>query len=397
MADGPIAGSPGTEAVRAPYRLVVWGTGGMGRVAVSTVAMRRDFEIVGARVYSADKDGIDVGVLAGLAPVGVRATPDPDAALDVDADCVLHLARDFGRYDSVDELVAILRAGRNVITVHPFQFDHAMDAMSCPPDTMSRIAVACQEGASTFHSTGIHPEMVAARLVGTLTGLSTNITSIKFSENWDVRDRDAKTLSVMGYGRDPAELEAASAGIAKFTDNYCLQSLYGLSRLLGVEPARIESEHEYAPAPVDLSFRDMQIAAGSVARITRRSLGFRDHHDGEAFIVAEVNWMVGRDEMVPAGMPSEHHYFAVVEGTPSLSLGLGIKASMARDQRLMDPTDPTSDPGYWATIATVLQAVPRVCDASPGILGPIVPDLHWVPDFRELSAASPLNCVAVPL
>src|SRR5271170_4628681 len=58
MADGPIAGSPGNEAVRAPYRLVVWGTGGMGRVAISTVAMRRDFEIIGARVYSADKDGI---------------------------------------------------------------------------------------------------------------------------------------------------------------------------------------------------------------------------------------------------------------------------------------------------------------------------------------------------
>jgi hypothetical protein len=73
--------------------------------------------------------------------------------------------------------------------------------------------------------------------------------------------------------------------------------------MLGVEPVRIEFEHEYAPAPVDLSFRDMQIPAGSVARITRRSLGFRDRHDGEAFIVAEVNWMVGREEMLLAGMP----------------------------------------------------------------------------------------------
>jgi hypothetical protein len=91
------------------------------------------------------------------------------------------------------------------------------------------------------------------------------------------------------------------------------------------------------------------------------------------------------------------HYFAVVEGTPSLSLGLGIKASMARDQRLMDPSDPSSDPGYWATIATVLQAVPQVCDADPGILGPVAPDLHWVPDFRELSDASPVSRAAVPL
>jgi hypothetical protein len=54
----PIACHPGAEAVRDPYRLVVWGTGGMGRVAVSTVATRPDFEIVGAdntpsRVFTA--------------------------------------------------------------------------------------------------------------------------------------------------------------------------------------------------------------------------------------------------------------------------------------------------------------------------------------------------------
>ena len=69
------------------------------------------------------------------------------------------------------------------------------------------------------------------RLVGTLTGLSTDITAIKVSENWEVRDRDARTLSVLGYGR-PDELEASGTGIARFTDNYALQSLYGLSRLL---------------------------------------------------------------------------------------------------------------------------------------------------------------------
>jgi hypothetical protein len=57
----------------------------MGRVAVSTVATRPDFEIVGARVYSAATEGVDVGSLAGMAPAGVRATADPDAALSVDA------------------------------------------------------------------------------------------------------------------------------------------------------------------------------------------------------------------------------------------------------------------------------------------------------------------------
>ena len=69
-------------------------------------------------------------------------------------------------------------------------------------------------------------------------------------------------------------------------------------------------------------------------------------------------------------------------------MGLGIKASMVRDQRLMDRDDPSSDPGYWATFATVLQAVPRVCDAQPGVLGPVLPNLHWLPDFRDLASHS---------
>ena len=84
--------------------------------------------------------------------------------------------------------------------------------------------------------------------------------------------------------------------------------------------------------------------------------------------------MVDRETMVPEGRDPEHHYFAIVEGTPSLSLGVGIKASMASGQRLMDPEDPSSDPGYWATIATVLQAVPRVCAgprASSALSSPI--------------------------
>jgi hypothetical protein len=375
-----VHGSPARE----PYRVVVCGTGRMGQVAISTVAARSDFELVGARLYSAEKHGVDAGELAGIDALGVTATSDGEEALRVEADCILHLARDFGRYDAVEEIVPLLLAGRNVITVHAFQFEHAMAATSCPPDTIERIQEACADGGATFHATGIHPEMIAARMVGTLTGLSTDIVSIKFSENWDVRDRDARTLSVMGYGRPPEELEANSKAIAQFADNYGLQSLYGLSRLLGVELVRVEHEHDFAAAPVDLSFRDMSVPAGSVARLTRRNLGYASADATTAFVTAEVNWMVGRSEMVPAGMNPDHHYFASIEGTPSPSMGIDIRASNANGQRLMDPDDPSSDPGYWATIATVLQAVPRVCAAPPGILDPVAPALHWLPDFREL-------------
>ena len=57
------------------YRVIVWGTGAVGREMLTTIIDHRHaMEIVGARVYSADKHGLDVGVLVRRDPIGVVAT-----------------------------------------------------------------------------------------------------------------------------------------------------------------------------------------------------------------------------------------------------------------------------------------------------------------------------------
>ena len=50
-------------------------------------------ELVGAKVYSEDKDGVDAGVLAGRQPCGVVATQDVDEILALGADCVAYFPR----------------------------------------------------------------------------------------------------------------------------------------------------------------------------------------------------------------------------------------------------------------------------------------------------------------
>src|SRR5260370_18051742 len=74
------------------YKVAVWATGGVGRFAIRTVVDRPNLELVGAWVHSACKDGEDVGTLAGIAPVGVRASRDAAAVLDGDADCAVYPA-----------------------------------------------------------------------------------------------------------------------------------------------------------------------------------------------------------------------------------------------------------------------------------------------------------------
>jgi hypothetical protein len=58
-----------------PYRVIQWGVGLNGQALVRAIARHPDLELVGARVWSDAKNGVDAGVLAGIGPVGVRATP----------------------------------------------------------------------------------------------------------------------------------------------------------------------------------------------------------------------------------------------------------------------------------------------------------------------------------
>jgi hypothetical protein len=55
-------------------RVVVWGTGNVGRPAVRAVAAHRDLELAGVVVANPDKVGRDAGELAGLERLGVMAT-----------------------------------------------------------------------------------------------------------------------------------------------------------------------------------------------------------------------------------------------------------------------------------------------------------------------------------
>lgn len=115
----------------APQRLrvIAWGTGAVGSEMVTTILDHRpDLDIVGARVYSPAKAGMDIGTLVGRDPIGVKATVDVDEILALQADCVLYTPRNA----SIDEVCAILSSGK---TWPPrrFSFTPAASAAWPPP------------------------------------------------------------------------------------------------------------------------------------------------------------------------------------------------------------------------------------------------------------------------
>ena len=71
-------------------RVVVWSTGGIGKLSIVAVNERPDLELVGVWVHSEDKVGQDAGVLANGVAIGVEATNDVDALIALEPDCVIY-------------------------------------------------------------------------------------------------------------------------------------------------------------------------------------------------------------------------------------------------------------------------------------------------------------------
>ncbi len=92
-------------------RLVQWTTGNVGKSSVRAVATHPAFELVGCYAWSPEKIGRDVGELCGIEPLGVVATDDVEALLELKPDCVVYNPM----WLDVTELERILSAGVNVV------------------------------------------------------------------------------------------------------------------------------------------------------------------------------------------------------------------------------------------------------------------------------------------
>src|SRR3954471_12864599 len=124
-------------------RVVVWGTGNVGRPAIRAVAGHRDLELTGVVVANPAKVGRDAGELAGIAALGVLATDDVGVALADDVDCVIYAATaDTRPMEAYGDLDRLLRAGRDVVSTSFYPLLHPPSA---PRALLESINGACTE------------------------------------------------------------------------------------------------------------------------------------------------------------------------------------------------------------------------------------------------------------
>ncbi|ABW12701.1 dihydrodipicolinate reductase [Parafrankia sp. EAN1pec] len=322
-----------------PLRVVQWCTGRVGQIAIRHFAANPVFELVGVYTTTAAKDGVDAGTLAGTAPLGVTATTDKDKLLALEADCVHYAPAG----PDLDDLEALLRSGKNVVTPLGFTFPRPED------EATVRLQAACQAGGSSFHAGGIHPGFAGDVFALVGSRLHSRLDQVIVSEVVDFSGSPASDmLTRFGFGREPAEAHRTHR---LALDAYS-QSIGLLAAGLGLTVDRYECSLTVAVSDTDLTVASGVIPAGKVAGMCRR---WEALVDGRPVIVFQSKWKMA-DGLTPEIATGASRYVVEFLGDPATTFT--IEAG---------PSDGSAHPGQTWTAMAVVNLIHDVVAAPPGI------------------------------
>src|SRR4030088_3182768 len=168
-------------------RVVVWGTGFVGKLVIPEIVSHPTFELVGVGVSNPEKVGKDVGELCGHASIGLAATDDVDALVALAPDAPVHYGPTAAHpLDNIRDVGAFLRAGIDVCStaITPW----VCPAMTLnPPDWIAPITEACEEGGASCFTTGIDPGFANDLFPMTLMGLCAELEPdrIQFTDQYE--------------------------------------------------------------------------------------------------------------------------------------------------------------------------------------------------------------------
>jgi 4-hydroxy-tetrahydrodipicolinate reductase len=270
--------------VVAPLRVVQWATGNIGTRSLREVIRHPGLALVGLVVYDPAKAGTDAGTLCGEPATGVLATTDHQAAIALDADCVLYMPQ----AADLDEVAAMLSRGTNVVsTCGVFQAAGA----GLSEAERQRVLDACEAGGSSIYATGSSPGFITEALPYTLLSLQRTTESVVIEEYADLSQRDSPVLlfDLMGYGRPAGPVDPIRADYLKGQFAPLLELL---AQAAGKPVEEWIAGGELAAARSDVMIVAGSIAAGTVAAQRTTISGLAG---GSEVVRFTATWYCSRD------------------------------------------------------------------------------------------------------
>ena len=340
-------------------RVVQWSVGSVGRCSLRALMRSPDFDLVGVFTHGPSRAGRDAGELASLdVESGVRATSDIESLLGLRPDCVVYTALGETRpREAVAEIAGILRSGANVVSSSMMNLIYPLGAH---PKAIETLSAACEAGSSTLFTSGIDPGWSGDALPLAALQICERVDCIRVQEIADYGTHtDPSWAAPYGFGQpEGAPAPILDPGVPTLFWGGMVRML---AEILNVELDRLEEfcDRWYAPEAFDVPIG--HIAQGTLAAAR---FGVAGIVDGEPRLFAEHVTRMRHDSapqwaQPPAGSSSVHR--VAVEGSPSLTLDLTMR----------NVEGSHTNAGLLATAMRLVNAIPAVVAAPPGIVTPL--------------------------
>ncbi len=315
-------------------RVLLYGLGPIGAMVARQLVSRDGFRIVGAVDVDPAKVGRDAGEIAGLLrPVRVKVDPDAPNAMRRSKPDVVVLCTSSSLRAVMPQIEGVLKAKVPIVTTteelsYPVKRNASLGRKIDALAKKARVAVL---------STGVNPGFVMDALPITLTVACERIESISVARIQDARTRRLPFQQKIGAGLSRAqfrrELERGSirhVGLA--------ESISMIAAALGWKLDRITDEVKPKIADATVASEFLAVDPGYVSGIVQDAVGYRH---GTAIITMHMEAYLGA---------AEPYDEVKVQGVPSLTLRI-----------------PGGVPGDLATASIVVNSIPRVLSARPGL------------------------------
>ncbi len=279
---------------------------------------------------------------------GVLATNDPDALFSLNADCVCYnpLVPD------LDELEKILNSGLNIVSTSGF-----ITGRNMGEGVFERLDEAGKRGNASVFSGGINPGFMNF-LPLALTAMCDRVHSISITESADVRDYASPgTWEMLGWGQ-PLGTDGQQLYVQALNPFFC-DGLDLMADALCITLEDHQSEVDFAVATQDIELPYMKLPKGTVAG---QKTTWKGIINGQPAITISVAWKMG--ENLEPNWPLDEGYLIEIEGEPTLRTLIEFSQpslpGMSREKHLMGL-------GMVATAMPIVNAIPAVCEAPPGL------------------------------
>lgn len=305
-----------------------YGIGPIGAEIARLLTTKPWIRIAAAADIDPHKIGKDLGDVIGLGrQIGVRVTKELDTKVDV----VCHSTGSRLR-EVKDQLTSLLGRGAHVVST--------CEELSYPidPSIRAELDQACLAKGVALLGTGVNPGFVMDKLPLTVTSVCQSIESVDIIRIQNASTRREPLQRKVGAGMTRDEFRAA-VDAGKIKHMGLRESLLLVGHGLGVDFTHVSDERiEPIVAEKEVVTQYLKVAPGQVAGVHQTIEG-----KGRINVRLELRMYVGAEDVAADRV--------IVKGVPDVDMT--IKGGVHGDR---------------ATAAMVVNSIPRVMNAKPGVL-----------------------------